>query len=156
MRKRAFTLLELMIVVIIVGILGSLSIPVFQGAVIKAKMVELYTTVDVIEKAEEMYYAECGKYAAHADGIDGGNLPYSISQDEIDNFRDILGVEIPGMDSVFVYGVYYEHVDIYVRVRGHHDDWGWLCYKRVKEGTWLILDAHPWAKYLHIPGAIRK
>ena len=118
----------------------------FQGAVIKAKMVELYTTVSTIEKAEEVYYYEHGEYAT--------GLDYSFYSSGIENFKTILGVDIPGEDSVFLYGVFVDPLaGIYVgvRKRGYGDV---LCHKKIEgpnKGEWRPNISHPWAKYLSVP-----
>jgi len=62
MRKNAFTLLELMIVVIIVGILASLAMPQFTKAVEKAKWAGAVQTLGAIRRVCEIYYAEFGDY----------------------------------------------------------------------------------------------
>ncbi len=58
MRKSAFTLLELMIVIIIVGILATLAIPQFTKAAEKARLTEAFGMVGTIKKAIFMYRAE--------------------------------------------------------------------------------------------------
>lgn len=157
--SRSFTLLELIIVLVIISVLASLGFVAYEGAVIKARMAELYHTVAAIDKAETGYFYEYGEYAANDDGIPGGDLPYSTTQATIDNFANILGVGVPGMNSIFVYGVYYDPAKIYVRVRNNPDtpvdefSWGILCYKTIEgasKGTWTKVPAHPWAKYLSV------
>ena len=58
-----FTLLELIIVVIIVAVLVAVGIPAFQGAVRKAEIGEIYSIVDAIDKAEQLYYAQYSTFA---------------------------------------------------------------------------------------------
>ena len=64
--KSAFTLLELMIVVIIVGILAALAIPWFTKAVEKARWGEVVQTLGAIRRACELHYAEFGDYPGPA------------------------------------------------------------------------------------------
>ena len=62
MKSRAFTLIELIIVVIIVGILATLAIPQYQKAVERAKGAKARDMVKLIFKAELMYFADKGVY----------------------------------------------------------------------------------------------
>lgn len=62
-RKRGFTLLELMIVVIIVGILASLAVPRFIDAMQKARKGAATEMLGSIRSAQMRYYAENTAYS---------------------------------------------------------------------------------------------
>ncbi len=57
-RQRGFTLVELMIVVIIVGILAAVAIPMYSGATEKARATECVAALGTIRSALRNYYAE--------------------------------------------------------------------------------------------------
>ena len=57
-KKSGFTLLELMIVIIIVGILASLAMPRFITATRKAKEAEARAVLGAIRSAQIRYYLE--------------------------------------------------------------------------------------------------
>jgi prepilin-type N-terminal cleavage/methylation domain-containing protein len=61
-KKRAFTLLELIVVIIIVGVLGSLGFTRYSKAIEKSRIAEAKTLLGGIRKAEEGYKQEYGTY----------------------------------------------------------------------------------------------
>lgn len=63
-RRRAagFTLIELMIVVTIVGILATISQPMFRSAVVQAREAALRENLYVLRDAIDKYYADNDKY----------------------------------------------------------------------------------------------
>jgi prepilin-type N-terminal cleavage/methylation domain-containing protein len=135
MRKAAFTLLELMIAVIIVGILASLAIPMFQGAVIKAKCAEIFVIGNFYDREFESLLLEYGPDL------------------------DVIGEKLPGFKTTerFHIQVYRTPSDGRLLIRFNTVELGnqWLCSRNLylDSKTWTIKDNHSWAKYLNIPGA---
>jgi prepilin-type N-terminal cleavage/methylation domain-containing protein len=68
MKRRAFTLIELMVVVAIIGILAAVAIPNYQKFTCRSKKVEGKSGLNLIAKAEEVYRAEQDEYAFGPDG----------------------------------------------------------------------------------------
>jgi type IV pilus assembly protein PilE len=60
--KQAFTLIELMIVVVIIGILASIALPNFTKMVEKAKAEQAATYLRVIRTGEKIYWANNSTY----------------------------------------------------------------------------------------------
>jgi len=63
-KKKGFTLIELMTVVIIVGILASVSVPLYRAQVKKAIASEGTALVGSVRSAQRIYYAEHNEYTA--------------------------------------------------------------------------------------------
>ena len=64
-----FTLVELIIVVVIIGILAAIAIPAFDGAGVKAKQKEASTAVASYVKAAQAFYTENTEIANGADDL---------------------------------------------------------------------------------------
>jgi len=58
--RKAFTLVELMVVILIVGILAAAAIPLMRGRIDSAKWSEANATAGTIRAAVRVYFAETG------------------------------------------------------------------------------------------------
>jgi type IV pilus assembly protein PilE len=61
---RGFTLIELMIAVVILGILGALAYPSFMDAIYKGRRSEAFAALTSVQLAQERYRANSASYAA--------------------------------------------------------------------------------------------
>jgi type IV pilus assembly protein PilA len=82
--RRGFTLIELMIVVVIIGILAALAIPKFIKVTGKAKVSEAKTILKEVFTLEKAYFNEHDSYRTFADGAVcdpiGFALPEGVSR----------------------------------------------------------------------------
>ena len=67
--KKGFTLVELMVVILIVGILAAVAIPLMQGRIDKAKWSEANATAGTIRTAVRAYSAETSIKTAAAKAV---------------------------------------------------------------------------------------
>ena len=72
--KRGFTLIELIIVVIIIGILAAIAAPMMQGNVNRAKASEALAAMGAIRTAERLYYVDQNSYIVISGNLDGTAL----------------------------------------------------------------------------------
>jgi prepilin-type N-terminal cleavage/methylation domain-containing protein len=62
MKKKGFTLLEIMIVIIIVGVLAALALPRMSIAIERARLAEGIAMAGSMRRLQHYYYHEHGKY----------------------------------------------------------------------------------------------
>jgi prepilin-type N-terminal cleavage/methylation domain-containing protein len=87
-KTKGFTLVELMVVIVIIGILAAVAIPKFLDASQKAKASEFPTQLTAIYTGQLAYNAEKGSYVT--------SFPY---------LRDSAGVDVPSSSRWFLYGM---------------------------------------------------
>jgi len=75
-KNRGFTLVELVIVIVIVGILSIVAVPIYRGYTRKAMLTEGKSLISAVENQEKIYYVEFAKY-------------YSAAQTAFDTILDI-------------------------------------------------------------------
>ncbi|NQT46301.1 MAG: prepilin-type N-terminal cleavage/methylation domain-containing protein [Candidatus Omnitrophica bacterium] len=107
MKKNAFTLIELLIVVIIVGILATVALPQYTKVVEKARWTECWSNLNTVRRACEMYYLEHGFYP---DGTDVGSNMAPLNNSFIASLKEDVGllIDLPDTNAEgrYVYSIY--------------------------------------------------
>ena len=67
-KNSGFSLVELMIVIVIIGVLAAVAVPIYNNNVTKAKMSEADATLGSIRTQLRVYYGENGVYPTAASG----------------------------------------------------------------------------------------
>jgi prepilin-type N-terminal cleavage/methylation domain-containing protein len=73
-RRKGFTLVELAVVIVIIGVLAAFGVPRFLQSVEKSKASEAFNYLSAVQSAQERYIAQNGVYATSVTQLDL-NLP---------------------------------------------------------------------------------
>lgn len=96
--RKGFTLVELMVVILIVGILAAVAIPLMQGRIDKAKWSEANATAGTIRTAVRAYSAETSVATAIAN-VQGNTLADATTLGLLGfNATDLIGTYFTGGD----------------------------------------------------------
>ena len=109
--KRGFTLIEILIVIIVLGILAMIIVPQITVSTEDAKVSTLQSSLSGIRSAIEIYYAQHGNQYPGQTGTDGS--PNAVAATaaaamvvQLTQYTDSDGKVSVGKDTTFKYGPY--------------------------------------------------
>ena len=96
--KKGFTLVELVIVIIIVGILSIVAVPIYKNYVFKAKLTEFDVALSSLIRAEKLYFLENGKFYPMA-GISSLSRYNTVLGIDLRNNKYVKDVQFVNYDA---------------------------------------------------------
>ena len=106
-KKSGFTLIEIMITLIIVGLLSALVIPRFAGTIEKNKVSEAFSILSAVRQAQVVYEFETGNYSTTINNLDV-TIPASDNYDTLfvdDVSSDRLIASVDSRSPTFDYTI---------------------------------------------------
>ena len=70
LKRKGFTLIEMLVVVLIIGIIAAIALPQYQIAVLKSRYTQAIIMSDAIGRAAETYYLANGSYPSKLSDLD--------------------------------------------------------------------------------------
>jgi prepilin-type N-terminal cleavage/methylation domain-containing protein len=106
-RQSGFTIVELLIVIVVIGILATLVIVTFTGIQQKARDSQRQTDINAVNSQLEAFYAQNGYYPSLADLQDqgtGGFVSTSLKGLDVESLKDPKSGTIAATSSSTAYG----------------------------------------------------
>jgi len=99
--QSGFTLVELLIVIVIIGLLGSLVAPQMFGKIGSSKQSTAKAQMQMFETALDTYYLDVGSYPANLQELRSSNAtgwdgPYIKKELPLDPWNNAYQIQVPG------------------------------------------------------------
>ena len=101
--KKGFTLLELMIVIVILGILATIVMPRIMGRPEQARRTKAVAEISQIEGALHMFKLDTGRFPSTAEGLDALVNDPGVENYKPDGYLNKIPLDPWGNNYVYIY-----------------------------------------------------
>ncbi len=112
-RKAGFTLVELAVVIVSIGVLAAFGVPRYIKSVERSKAAEAFEYLTSVRTAQERYQAQYGTYATNVTDLDikvtppqSFNVPATFSAADTSSLQDSWTLTLTRIGSSAGYGAY--------------------------------------------------
>ena len=110
--RKGFTLIEILIVVIILGILAAIVIPQFTNASKEAKQSSLVTQVQSLRSQIALFKLQHNDYLPGCNPVTNTTFAEATFWDQMTLFSDLDGATVAAKDATHVYGPYMQSIPV--------------------------------------------
>ena len=126
--KKGFTLMELLIVIVIIGLLTSIALPMYKKAVEKSKVADALSVIDSVTKSEHNWYLVNNRYTKNFSDLDidftdkDGNKPegYLLKSNNYDFTLADKSIKASRNNKEYILFKSYEDGNIYCIPQTHY------------------------------------
>ena len=127
MKNKAFTLIEVLIVILIIGIIAAIAFPQYQAAVVKARIKPVVSLLRSIVNAENLYMLANGEYTINWEELDI-HIPNKLVNGEYNHVMLLQEGEVLQLNNAYPAHVFF--IGHYVTLYAAFPREMWLCYPR--------------------------
>ena len=135
--SKGFTLLELLIVVLIIGILAAVALPHYRRIIEKSRATEAMSLINAVSKAMDVYYLANNEYPKYFSDLDI-EIPWT-GKEEFYTTSIMTDFISNGIWSIGLENAKDAHAILAVRLDGYYKGGGFLLSKSEAEGYEYLL-----------------